>query len=291
MSWRTVVISNRAKLELKLGYLVVRGQEVNKIHLSEIAVLMIESTAVSLTASLVIELVKNNIQIVFCDEKHNPIADINSLYGSHDTSLKIRQQSSWPNTIKREVWTEIVKDKLIKQKNYLSHLGFDKESALVEGYIHQLEPNDKTNREAHAAKVYFNALFGLSFSRIEDCILNAGLNYGYAILLSAFNREIVSNGYITQLGIFHHNRFNDFNLGSDLMEPYRVLVDRYVYEANHFEFGKYERIELVNLLHSKVKIDGKKQTILNAIGIYTKSVFDALFNRDVSLLRFYDDEL
>ena len=57
MSWRSVVISKRAKLELKMDYLVVRDEkEIQRVHLSEIAVLMIENTAVSLTAGLVAEL-------------------------------------------------------------------------------------------------------------------------------------------------------------------------------------------------------------------------------------------
>lgn len=52
MSWRIVVISKRAKLDLQLGQMVVRGEEVTKIVLSEISTILIESTAVSLTASI-----------------------------------------------------------------------------------------------------------------------------------------------------------------------------------------------------------------------------------------------
>lgn len=52
MSWRVVVISNRAKLDLQLGYLVVRAEVTKKVHLSEISVLLIEHTGVSLTAAL-----------------------------------------------------------------------------------------------------------------------------------------------------------------------------------------------------------------------------------------------
>ena len=36
MSWRTVVISNRCKLDLKMGYLVVRGIETKRVFLDEI---------------------------------------------------------------------------------------------------------------------------------------------------------------------------------------------------------------------------------------------------------------
>lgn len=70
MSWRIVVISQRAKLDLKMNYLVVRKQdETVKIFLGEIGQIIIESTAVSLTASLLCELVKRKIKVIFCDEK------------------------------------------------------------------------------------------------------------------------------------------------------------------------------------------------------------------------------
>ncbi|MBN4062663.1 hypothetical protein JYU21_00585 [Alkaliphilus sp. AH-315-G20] len=47
------------------------------------------------------------------------------------------------------------------------------------------------------------ALFGLGFTRRNDDNINKALNYGYSIVLACFNREIVSNGYFTQLGLFH----------------------------------------------------------------------------------------
>ena len=76
MSWRVVTVSSIAKLDYKMDYLVVRTQEtVTKIHLSEISVLAIESTAVSLTAYLLCELTKRKIDIVFCDEKRFPWGD------------------------------------------------------------------------------------------------------------------------------------------------------------------------------------------------------------------------
>ena len=36
MSWRTVIISSAAKLDYQMGYLVIRKDDVTKIHLSEI---------------------------------------------------------------------------------------------------------------------------------------------------------------------------------------------------------------------------------------------------------------
>ena len=165
------------------------------------------------------------------------------------------------------------------------------ESNLLAQYIKEIEAGDKTNREGHAAKVYFNALFGMNFTRTADIAINAALNYGYAIILSAINREITSNGYITQLGLFHDNMFNQFNLGSDLMEPFRILIDRTVYHMQPDRFEHEDKMRLVGILNQEVKIDGKTNYVSNAIKIYCKSIFEAINERDISLIRFYNYEL
>lgn len=291
MSWRTVVISNRAKLDLQMGFLVVRGERTTKIHIGEIATLLIESTAVSLTASLLAELTKRKVKVIFCDEKRNPSSELVSFYGSHDTSNKIRKQIVWKQQAKEAIWTEIVAEKIRKQKSLLEIKGKEEEANLLLEYLRELELNDATNREGHAAKVYFNALFGMDFTRTADNMINAALNYGYAIILSAFNREVTANGYLTQLGIFHDNMFNQFNLSSDLMEPFRVLVDWWVLKMTMTGFGHEEKMRIVNLLNHEIEIDERTQYVSNAIKIYCKSVFDALNENDSSLIRFYKFEL
>lgn len=290
MSWRIVVISKRAKLDLQLGYLVIRMEDVKKVHLSEISMILIESTAVSVTTGLLAELTHRKIKVIFCDEKRNPSSELVSYYGSHDSSSKIRKQIQWNQNVKEAVWTEIVTEKIKNQRDFLQTLRKD-ESGLLSEYLRQIEWNDATNREGHAAKVYFNALFGLDFTRTADTVINAALNYGYTILLSAFSREIVSNGYLTQLGIFHDNMFNHFNLASDLMEPFRILVDEQVYTMKFQEFEHEQKIQMVNLLNREVYIAGRKQYLNNAIKIYSKSVFDALNENDMSLIEFYRNEL
>ena len=290
MSWRIVVISKRAKLDYQLGYMVVRNEEVTKIYLGEISTVLIESTAVSITTSLLAELTKKKIKVIFCDEKRNPSSELIGYYGSHDTSNKVRKQIQWNCSIKDAVWTEIVTEKIRKQKELLEYLGKE-ESGVLQSYLNEICWKDETNREGHAAKVYFNAQFGLSFTRTEDSLVNAALNYGYSIILSAFTREIVAGGYITQLGLFHDNMFNQFNFASDLMEPFRILVDREVVNMSMTEFAQDEKMRLVDILNQEVVIDGKKQYVNNAIKIYCKSVFDALNENDSALIRFYKFEL
>lgn len=290
MSWRIIVISKRAKLDYKLDHMVIRKDDVLKIHLSEISMLIIESTEVSLTTALLSELIRRKVKVVFCDEKRNPSSELLPYYGSHDTSSKVRQQASWGEDAKRNIWTEIITEKIRKQNELLNRLG-KKEASLLETYIQEIEYNDATNREGHAAKVYFNALFGKDFTRTLEVPINAALNYGYTIILSAMNREIVKSGYITQLGIFHDNMFNSFNLGSDLMEPFRPLVDEEVVKMMPEKFEHDEKIQLINLLNKTIIINGKEQYLNNAIGIYCRSVFDAINENDVSLIRFYNYEL
>ena len=291
MSWRVIVISQPAKLDYRLGRMVVRQKEEREINISEISTLFIPSTAVSLTCCLLAELTKKKIKVIFCDEKWNPSSELVSYYGSHDTSNKIRQQIQWKKEIKEAVWTEIVTEKIRKQKELLQMLGKD-EASLLNQYVREMTWNDESNREGHAAKVYFNALFGMDFTRTSDTAINAALNYGYSILLSSVNREIVSCGYLTQVGLFHDNMFNHFNLSSDLMEPFRPIVDQRVLKFLPFnEFTKEHKTDLIDLLNTEIYIDGRKQYLSNAIKIYCKSVLDALSDNNVSAIKFYQFEL
>lgn len=290
MSWRTIVITKRAKLDLQLNHLVIRNETVTKVHLSEIAVIVIESTAVSITTSLMAELTKRKIKVIFCDEKRLPSSELIGYYGSHDTSLKYKKQIAWSQNIKQIVWAEIVAEKIRQQANFLKERGKE-ECNLLKQYVNEIKLGDETNREGHAAKVYFNALFGKDFSRTMECNINAALNYGYSIILSMFAREVVSQGYFTQLGIFHDNMFNQFNLACDLMEPFRILVDRLVLSMDLSEFESKQKMELVNILNHSVIIEGHTEYVSKAIRIYSKTVFDALNENDVSIIKFYKYEL
>ena len=291
MTWRTVVIRERAKLDYSLNFMTVRQEAgVRKISLGEIYMVIVENTAVSLTAVLLNELVKNKIKVVFCDEKRNPSSELIQYYGSHDTSLKYKNQLEWSKESKEKIWTRIVYEKIFNQMQFLKKLNKE-EYRLLEQYLSELEWNDSSNREGFAAKVYFNALYGMDFSRNKECFINAALDYGYSIILSAFNREIVASGYFTQLGLCHRNPFNKFNLSSDFMEPFRILIDEEVYNLEGTEFNKDHKNKLINILNKTVIIDDKNQTVANAIKIYCRSLFSALAENDLEYIKMYRYEL
>jgi CRISPR-associated endonuclease Cas1 subtype II len=160
---------------------------------------------------------------------------------------------------------------------------------LLERYAEEVEPNDRGNREGLAAKQYFHVLFWPGFTRELECEVNAALNYGYQILLSVFSRELTCEGYLTQLGIFHDSVYNPFNLASDLMEPFRPYVDCVVKawfreQGNNFSIACKRR--LVSLLHEDVMISGARQTLINAVILYVRSVTEALQCGCVEKIRF-----
>lgn len=289
MAFRTVVVDTHSKLEYSLNYLVFRTSDnVKRVLLDELHTLIIQSTAVSITSSLLSELVKRKIKVIFCDEKNNPISELTPLYGSHNSSGRIIEQISWLDEFKDIIWKRIVEEKITNQAISLYHKGKKEEYKLLIEYSKNVLPGDITNREGHAAKVYFNNRYHKGFTRDEESPINTYLNYGYTIILSQFNRCIVAGGYLTQIGIHHKNEFNQFNLSCDLMEPFRFIVDDYVESIN----GQLNwKEDMIALLSKEVEIDGKTQSIANAVAIYCSSVFAAINSGNPDKIKFAKNEL
>lgn len=285
MGWRTVIVNKNCKLSYKNDYLVIRSEELQMVHLSEINTIIVENGMVSITSYLINELAQQKIKIIFCDEKHNPSCEMMPYYGSFNTSKKIVNQTNWSKERKEAAWQEIVKYKIQNQANVLKKFniqGYEK----LEKFAQQVELDDKTNREGHAAKVYFNLLFGMNFIREEQTPINAALDYGYAIILSMLNREIVNKGYITQLGLNHKNEFNQFNFSCDLMEIFRPLVDEIVYSNKDSVLEKTYKQKLISLYNKQVVIAGKEQYLSNAVPIFITSVTNFLEDKERTILNY-----
>ena len=279
MSFRTVVITKQAKISYKNRFLVVK-QDIDEkyIHLSEIDTIIVDSISVSISSYLLKELADNKINIIFCDDKHNPYGELQPFYSRHNSSKKILEQVKWTNKEKDLVWQAIVKNKILNQALLLKKIK-SKQHNLITSYIKEVTIGDKTNREGHAAKVYFNALFGTSFVRGNNDKINASLNYGYAILLSTVSKEIVNNGYLTQIGIHHKNEFNPYNLACDLMEPFRIIIDSFVYYNKDKELDPNFKLDIINIFNNTYTFNNKKYTLKDIIGLYVKNTLD-IFNNN-----------
>lgn len=176
---------------------------------------------------------------------------------------------------KESVWTQIVKKKIFNQRSLMERYGL-RDSELLKKYEEEVAPDDETNRESVAAKVYFKSFFGSDFTREEPSPINSALNYGYIVLCSLMSREIVAHGFLTQIGLHHDNLYNGFNLSCDFMEPFRPFVDDQVLKIHPETFETSEKHELLDFVNKTVSIGGRKEVLLNAVSIYVDSVIECL---------------
>lgn len=255
---------------------VRREDDTAKVHLSEISSVVLQTNQVFISAYLLSELAKAKVAFVVSDEKRDPIGQYLPLYGAHNTSKLIAEQLEWGEPIKKRVWQRIVRDKIKHQSDVLHARAREEQGETLKSIVAEVRSGDTTNREGHAARLYFSSLFGPSFSRDDDTPLNAALNYGYAILLSSVNREIAARGYLTQTGICHRNEYNQFNLSCDFMEPFRPLVDRIVFDNNDGEFSKETKLLLVDMLNQGIAYRGGTYRVGSVISLYVADCFKAL---------------
>ncbi len=282
MPTRVVEISSHCKLEYTLNYLVYRtAEEKKRIFLDEIAVLIVDSTAVAITTALLTELTVRKINVVFCDSKHNPIGQLLPLHGSYDASISIQKQIGWTKEDKDTIWQRIITEK-IKNQGIVLNKYFPNQGQRLFDSLDDIQPGDPTNCEGHCANYYFSHLFGNDFKRDSQDERNVFLNYGYAIILSQLNRTIAGQGYLTQIGFHHRGPTNPYNLSCDLREPFRPIVDDRIHSVTKEDF----KDKLITIPHVTVVIRGCKQSLCNAIDQYVASILSARETHDFSQVAF-----
>ena len=270
MGWRSVIITQHAKLTYSMQMMIVQTRDgINQIPIEDINLLLVSTTQAVITSALISKLAQNQTKVIFVDEKDNPVVETAVYYPGTRNIAKLTQQFNWDDHLKELLWTRIVSQKIKNQIAVLANYHLNKDE--VQSELDQLEINDESNREAIAARKYFMLLFDKDFVRRDTSAINAALDYGYAILLSSFNREIAMNGYLTYFGIHHCSQENQFNLASDLMEPFRPFVDYWVKAHERIkELTPDIKYGLVELLSLEIKFNGKKTLLTNAITVYVR---------------------
>lgn len=287
MTWRTIILSRESKVSLRLNHLVVAAEEVVKVPLTEIGMVIVENPNIVLTGHIINALSENKITTIICNQKHIPSVFLHTVYGHHRQSKLLLQQFNWEEKIKGDLWKEIIKNKIFNQARLLFYLekdGFEE----LKTFISQVDPHDQTNREGHAAKVYFNRLFGKDFIRDGEDAINWGLNYGYALLHALITRQIVSKGYLSEMGIHHINEYNQFNFASDLIEVFRPIVDYIVVCNVEQYFGKEEKRKITEMFNQKIFIRNGEHFLNQAIQIFIDSCILFLNTGDKGKLLFPD---
>lgn len=279
MAWRTVVITKHSKLNYKMNHLVVQTSEKTyQIPMEDIQIILITTTQAVVTAYVIAETIKRNIKIIFSDINGQPIGEINQYHTNGKHNRNISEQIIWPSERKKLLWREIVKLKITNQMQVLvTQQTTDREK--FQDLVDSIEIGDETNREAVAARMYFNRLFGNDFVRHESGIVNAMLDYGYQILMAAVAREVVLQGYLSELGIHHNGAQNDYNLASDLMEPFRPLIDAVAKKYEHETVLNLDiKLALVEVINQVIELNGQQILVTNAISILVRDAINYLNN-------------
>ena len=210
MSWRIVMIEQGEVLRLKMDNLYVKkGTSEYTIPLSDISMIIISNLDSIVTTRLLDAFAQYNISLVTCDYKHQPNGIFTGMNTNFRASKIFKNQISWTDLFKDRVWSKIIYYKILNQNEVITSLFGEKSEervGLLDEYLENIELGDSTNREGHAAKVYFKTLFGSDFVRDNDIdIRNACLNYIYAIVRAFFARMIVGYGLSGLIGVHHKN--------------------------------------------------------------------------------------
>lgn len=266
LSWRTVLVEDGESLRLKLDSIVIEKKgNLFTIPLSDIGIIVVDGQGATISTRLLSSLGKYNIALINCDETHHPSGIFTSFNGHSRASKMIQKQIKLDEATKGEIWRKLIAYKIENQYKVLKYFKKSEQSLeKLNQYYEQLENYDRTNREGHAAKVYFNELFGKDFSRSsEEHIVNTSLNYGYSIVRAYLARCVVAYGLSPMLGIFHCSEYNQFNLVDDLIEPFRPFVDCFVYQNLKEEryFKAEHRRELIMLMNKRCRYKEGQYTL------------------------------
>lgn len=276
MGWKIVEIENGNYLKLFLDNLVIY-QDDSKITLplKDIDVLLINNYKINLSVQLMNELTQNNILTILCDNKHKPQTFIFPVFGNYNTLKVFSNQLNWNHKYKSKLWENIINQKISNQALFVKYiLNNENKYNQLESYRKQIKEYDITNREGHSSKVYWNLVYGKKFSRDDDSYINILLNYGYSILNGYISRSIIKKGLDPRISLFHKSFHNHFALSSDLIEPFRILVDIEVYKIHKTgekDFKKHKEI-LINMFNKKIMFNDKLNFLNNVIDDFIDTI-------------------
>lgn len=228
MLYRSIYIGNPAYLKLKDKQLKVTDPETKEekgsVPIEDIGLLMLDHYQITLSHQLIQELMKNNVILISCDERHLPLAGMLPFSGNSLFSERVKTQIEVSEPLKKQLWKQTIECKIQNQLKVLEQL--DKYASPMYEYLKQVKSGDTTNMEGIAAQHYWKYLIDNDFlrERFGD-YPNPFFNFGYGVLLSIMARALVDTGLLLVLGIFHRNKYNPYCLASDIMEPYRPIAD------------------------------------------------------------------
>ena len=243
---------------------------------------MLDNQRITITTGVIEALLENNCAIITCDHRSMPTGLMLPLCGNTTQSERFRNQIDASLPLKKQLWQQTIQAKISNQASVLSSCRAS-EIGCLRAWAKEVRSGDPDNYEGRAAAYYWKYLFGQdipNFTRDREGIPpNNVLNYGYAILRAIVARALVSSGLLPTLGIHHHNRYNAYCLADDIMEPYRPIIDKYIYTLiqrkgmPHEELSREWKAELLLIPTLDVIIGGKKSPLMVGVSQTTASLY------------------
>lgn len=212
------------------GFLTVSKdrEEMGRVALDDIGGVIAHAHGLTWSNTVFTRLSERAVPVVLCAQNHAPVACVWPLEGNHLQGARLNAQANASRPLAKRLWRDIVVAKIRMQGSVLTSIGA--EAGAFEHLARKVRSGDPENVEAQAARRYWQALMGTDFRRDKDGDgANALLNYGYTVMRACVSRGICAAGLHPSIGLHHANRGNAFALADDLMEPYRPIVDRAVY--------------------------------------------------------------
>jgi CRISPR-associated protein Cas1 len=268
MVWRSVIISQPAKLKREHFSLVVEQEQSARVPFEDIAVIVLNNREITLTHPVLSACAEYGIGLFATGDNHQP-SGVFLPFQSHSRATRmLRLQLEMDRPTCKRAWATIVQQKIKNQAFCLRTMNAGDPERL-ESYARRVRSGDTGNMEAQASAYYFPQLFGRSFHRSQDGWSNAALDYGYAVMRGACARALVAHGMLPTLGLFHSSEQNAFNLADDLIEPYRPIVDLHVATHrktdNEQELSPTDKSGLVSLLNVDVSMPRGVMSALSSI--------------------------
>ena len=284
MSWRVIDLAEDGRHLHAQGQWVVvshNSAEVGRVPLVDLQSILVHAEYATYTHDLLRKLADSNIPLVVCDRTHMPTSVLLPLAGHHAQAGRARAQAAASLPIQKRLWRDLVRAKILEQARTLEPIDNQGAKAL-QGLAKRIRSGDRENHEGQAARIYWPKLFGRDFrrNRMRGGI-NAHLNYGYTVLRSALARATVEAGLVPSLGIGHVNARNNLCLVDDLMEPFRPLVDRLVWENRRAWKGELlheHRAALVALMGGYVETEGGATNLYRVMALLASSLVSTYHN-------------
>lgn len=277
MAHRQLYLRQSSKLSLANNQLLLtkaNGESVT-FPLEDFDLIFVENPNTVITANLISRMTDLGCSMIICGRDFLPTSQILPFNSYYLQSEILNLQLNLLPSKKKKLWETIVRQKIRNQLSVLEKVSAKNDSILqMKKCVQKIRPGDETNMEGLAARIYFQALFGKDFIRFSDSLISTSLNYGYSIIASQVIRTVACNGLLDNLGVWHASKQNNNNLSYDLIEPYRQVVDLYVYNNIRDLISPLShelKMGLSSLLNEKVEIDGSSYKISYAVEMTVKS--------------------